>query len=249
MNIVEKFWSKHIVGNAKKCKTKTELLNKIKWRFDLYPEYAERMGLNDNFEKKRILDFGCGVGWDLSWIALTDMPSRMVGMDISQKALDMAKHHLGLARRYDARFYLVSDIPKYDAPLWYDIIISSGVIHHAEDPKAVLLFLKSLMHDKTELRVMVYNKESIFYKVYVPSLDGVFEHHVDGGKCPLARCYTPKEFRTLCNSIGLICIFRGSYFDPRERPYMYDHESLGGLGGVYYIRKGVINEQAERLND
>jgi SAM-dependent methyltransferase len=239
MNIVEKFWSKHIVGNAKRCKTKAELLNKIKWRFDLYPEYAELMGLYDDFEKKRVLDFGCGVGWDLSWIAMTDTPSRIVGMDVSQKALDIAKHHLGLARRHDARFILCSDTTQScDTIGEYDIIFSSGVLHHVTFPVDDLVSLKFNMHRESELRVMVYNKDSIFNKVYVPSLDGVFEHHVDGGKCPIARCYTPKEFVELCKSVELKAEFVGSYHDPREVPYLDEYGArYGGLGGVYRITR------------
>jgi ubiquinone/menaquinone biosynthesis C-methylase UbiE len=239
MNIVEKFWSKHIVGNAKKCKTKAELLNKIRWRFDLYPNYDILMGLHDNFEKKRILDFGCGPGWDLSWIALTDMPSRIVGMDVSQKALDIAHHHLGLARRHDARFIKVEEEDLHKTDDTFDIIFSSGVIHHVSRPDIALLYLKTFMHNKTELRVMVYNKNSIFYRVLVPLWGGKFEDYVDGGKCPIARCYTPTEFRAFCGiEAKLKAEFVGSYHDPREVPYLDEYGGrYGGLGGVYRITR------------
>jgi SAM-dependent methyltransferase len=239
MNIVEKFWSKHIVGNSRKCKTKAELLNKIRFRFDLYPNYDILMGLHDDFEKKRVLDFGCGPGWDLSWIALTDTPSRIVGIDVSKKALDIAKHHLELARRHDARFILCSDtVQSIDTIGEYDIIISSGVLHHVTYPADDLAMLRGNMHKKSELRVMVYNKDSIFCKVYVPSLDGVFEHHVDGGICPIARCYTPEEFIGLCESVELKARFIGSYHDPREVPYLDEYGGrYGGLGGVYRITR------------
>lgn len=216
METVDSFWSKRVVGNSKLYGTKEDLLAWVKKRYDIYHPMKEFMGLDKSFEGKSVLDFGCGPAFDLCEI-IKSKPKRVAGIDISEKTLTFARNHIGLLGGDCVELIKGKDSQLPIVKGTFDFIISSGVIHHTSEPAKVLLYLKSLMHETSELRVMVYNTDSIFNHLVVNSEgDGVFKHYVDGGSCPIARNYVPSDFVTVCNFLGFDTEFIGGYTDPRE---------------------------------
>jgi len=217
METVDSFWSKRVVGNSKLYETKEELLAWVEKRYNIYQPMKEFMGLDQSFEGKSVLDFGCGPAFDLCEI-IKSKPKRIVGIDISEKTLSYARYHIGLLGGQYVELIKGQDVHLPVIKGTFDFIISSGVIHHTSEPAKVLLYLKSLMHETSELRVMVYNTDSIFNRLVVNSEgDGNFKHYVDGGNCPIARNYVSSDFVTACNFLGFNTEFIGGYTDPRER--------------------------------
>lgn len=221
MTKVDEFWKDHIVGNSTLIETKEDLIEKIKFRDNLYPEYSDLMGLDENMDGKSIIDYGVGPAFDLCSLILKNKFAEAVGIDISEKALAYARHNLDLLGGNYVMLLKLDDsfsygVPNFDDP--FDIIIASGVVHHATDSYKVLKYLRALMGPKSELRIMVYNVESIFnHLVVCAEGDGIFQHYVDGGDCPVARNYYPESFIYVLNSLGLNTKFMGGYTDPRER--------------------------------
>jgi len=221
MTIVDEFWNERIVGNTQWFDEEIDLLFYLQKRKDLYPEADSLLGLSLDRTGTSVLDYGSGPGLDLCGFMLNCNPKRLVGLDISAKALAHAKHNLNLLSFYNVELYKLSDSLAEGFPEiggTFDFILSSGVLHHTSEPQRILLYLKSLMHNNSEMRIMVYNSMSTFNHLYViAENDGVFESYVDGGHCPIARKYSSDEFISLCNGLGFDIEFLGGYPDPRER--------------------------------
>lgn len=77
------------------------------------------------FDKPRILDFGCGAGW-LSNILATFGPT--LGVDLSPRTISRARE------RYPGVEYKAVDIFNWDYPAGaFDIVVSQEVLEHVED--------------------------------------------------------------------------------------------------------------------
>lgn len=103
-------------------------------------------------KNQKILEVGCGYGY-LTY-ALNKTGNNAVGIDISTKAIEFAKQHFGNS-------YLNISVEefaaKYDEK--YDMIISTEVIEHLENPVLLLEQLKGLLADNGKILLTTPNKD------------------------------------------------------------------------------------------
>lgn len=102
-----------------------------------------------------ILVAGCGTH-QAAVIAYTNPSARVVASDVSQASLD---HHQRLADRHDlANLELhrlpIEDVASLDRD--FDLIITTGVLHHTEDPVAGMRALGGCLRSEGVLAVMLY---------------------------------------------------------------------------------------------
>lgn len=82
-----------------------------------------------DFEKKSVLDLGCGYGWHSNY-AMERGASSVVGVDISVKMLEVAKKK----KKFSEIEYICCPIEDVEFPdKSFDIIISSLAFHYIED--------------------------------------------------------------------------------------------------------------------
>lgn len=95
-------------------------------------ELAKKRYFNgiDNLERKKILEFGCGLGQNLFWLP----ENRRVGYDISNFAVELFKSKGG---RATTNISLIPD----DS---FDIVFSAHVLEHVDNPIETL----RVMHSK-----------------------------------------------------------------------------------------------------
>lgn len=87
-----------------------------------------------SFSGKRVLDLGCGYGWHALY-AMENGASSVVGVDISQKMLKIAKDKT----HYPEVEYICSAIEDIDFEKEsFDIVISSLVFHYIEDYSQII---------------------------------------------------------------------------------------------------------------
>jgi SAM-dependent methyltransferase len=230
---VEEYWEQWIV-NTKPFSSVKQHQRYLEWRFRQYPLFRELMDLYGSHEGHVVLDYGCGPGDDLVGFLHTGRAGKAIGMDVSQKALDLAAAKLKLYGFGPERAELikVSDsdprVPLPDASV--DCIYSEGVLHHVSRPLEVLRELARVARPGARMCVMVYSRDSLWLHLFVAYQVQVllgafrgktaleaFPFTTDGPRCPIARCWGPEEFLALAGAAGWgKGTFEGGYLSRHE---------------------------------
>ena len=162
----ETYWSEHNVTNHRIFKTRLESLNYLAWRNRQYIYLDEYLLKRSEIQGKVILDFGCGPGNDLVWY-LERGVKKAIGIDVSKKSLEEAHQRLKLhgnnfelIHTYGTENFRIEDRS-------VDVITCYGVLHHIDDLTQILSEFKRILKPDGEIRIMVYNRDSVWYHLYV----------------------------------------------------------------------------------
>lgn len=112
-------------------------------------EYIAELGRN-----MRVMDYGCGPGYGTAIIA--KKAKEVVGVDISEEALEYAKSHYALP---NVKFIKIDTHPTEFPENSFDIIVSSHVIEHIDNVKKYLLQLKRILRKGGMLIITTPNKK------------------------------------------------------------------------------------------
>lgn len=130
-----------------------------------------------------ILDAGCGTGITLSWLRSYSQPNPVVGIDISEHALDFCRAR-GHSEVHQAS---VTDVPFDDER--FDLIVCHDVIQHLADDRAALREFYRVLRPGGALLVRTNTKLGIGKDTTAASRD--------------YRMYTCDELRTKTTEAGL----------------------------------------------
>jgi SAM-dependent methyltransferase len=233
---VEAYWNVHTV-NSTPFRNARESARYLERRARQYPLFRELMDVPGTHHRDVVLDYGCGPGDDLVEFVLGSGASRVIGGDVSRKALHLSATRLALHVEAAGRVELVHvpedevAVPLDDAS--FDYVHSGGVIHHASQPDTVLRELRRLLKPGGRGRIMVYNRESVWFQLFVPyilqlragthaelSVEDAFRLTTDGEQCPISRAYAPAAFVAMCRDAGFDATFLGGYFHRFELRWM-----------------------------
>ena len=117
-----------------------------------------------------ILIAGCGTN-QAAVFAYTNPAARVVAVDISQPSLD---HQQYLKDKYGLFNLELHLLPIEELPtlgLDFDLIVSTGVLHHLKDPVAGMEALKDCLRPDGAIGVMLYTK---YGRIGVEVLESVF---------------------------------------------------------------------------
>lgn len=221
--IVEEYWTAHNVSNHRRFASADESIDYFDWRNKQYLDYLELMPVNGR-DDSVIVDFGCGPGHDLVGFGIYSRPRDLIGIDVSANSLNEARDRLEL---HGIRSELIHhDVQKGALPVpdsSVDLIHSSGVLHHMQDPLVALREFNRILKPGGRAQIMVYNYDSVWMHLYVAyqriviagrnsgeSLRKAFTSSTDGEDCPISNCYRPAEFLDLAVQAGLVGEFRGA---------------------------------------
>jgi ubiquinone/menaquinone biosynthesis C-methylase UbiE len=229
---VDRYWTDHTV-TARQFKSPRQSEKFLEWRFQQYPLFREFSGLWGEHDGEVILDYGCGPGNDLTGFALYTGARRIIGFDVSPRALELARDRLALHQVDPGRVELIegsdstTEIPLEDASV--DYLQSQGVLHHTSDPEAILRELHRVLRPDGRGSIMVYHRDSVWFHLYTAyekaivegTLAGLdpeeaFRRNTDGPECPISRCYTGEQFSALCRAAGFEVEFLGGYLSKTE---------------------------------
>jgi ubiquinone/menaquinone biosynthesis C-methylase UbiE len=229
---VDQYWTRHTV-RAQRFRSRRASERNLEWRFTEYPLFREFSGLWGDHDGEVILDYGCGPGNDLTGFAINTDARRIIGLDVSQTALDIAAKRIRLHRVSDDRVELLrgddgdATIPLEDVSI--DHVNCQGVLHHTSKPEAIVTELARVVRPQGTATVMVYNRDSVWFHLYTayermivedmfPGADvhEAFRRNTDGPECPISRSYSPKEFSELCQAAGFAVDYVGGYLSQHE---------------------------------
>ena len=232
MPAVDRYWNRHLV-RAGEFSSDKDSEDYLRWRSAQYPLFAEFMELYADHTGQTILDYGCGPGNDVVGFLLWSNPVRVIGMDVSETALGLARHRAGLHRLDPARFELhqLSDatptVPLQDASV--DWLHCLGVLHHSTHPTELMSELARVMKPGAQGRLMLYNRESVWYHVYVAyvemvlnekylglTVDQAFTRSTDGPDCPVSDAWSQERALKLVSDAGLRGTYLGGYLSLDE---------------------------------
>jgi len=229
---VDSYWAEHTVRSTPFRSARASLAY-LRRRSREYPLFEDLMELYGHHEHDTVLDYGCGPGNDLVGFLVLGHAHHVIGVDISRKALELARRRLALHRIDGERATLVQmgdgdpTIPLEDASI--DYLYCEGVLHHTSDPAGVLGEFHRILKPGTNASIMVYNRDSLYYHLYTAyqrqtlegafaglSTDEAFRRNTDGEECPIARAYRPGTFLAECERAGFGATYVGGYFADLE---------------------------------
>jgi SAM-dependent methyltransferase len=229
---VEAYWGRHTV-NSTPFRSAGESLRYLAKRSEEYPLFERLMELEADHSRDVVLDYGCGPGNDIVGFAVRGKARRVIGMDVSMRALLLARSRVALHGLDSTRVELiqVSDgepgLP-LDAGA-VDYLYCEGVLHHTSHPEAILSELARVLRPGGRGHIMVYNRNSLWFHLYTAyvrqivqgdlaglSVDEAFQRNTDGDDCPIARAYLPEDFASLCRAAGFGVSYLGGYFARQE---------------------------------
>lgn len=219
METPEQFWSRHTVHDQPfTSKEESEEYNRNLYM--AYPMSRELLGLDKCYWDQSVLDYGCGPGNDT--IEFLKGGALVVAADISKKALDIA---VARAKLYNlnkrAMFRQVGSDGYIELKSGtIDHAHCNGVLHHIKDPKPQIDEMYRLLRPGGYATMMIYNRESVFYHLYVAYIlrflssaesgvklsddytpdnpvDHVFSQVTDGKDCPISKAYRQEDFFAL----------------------------------------------------
>jgi len=104
---------------------------------------------------KEVLEAGCGVGYGSSFL-LAKGAKKITGIDISDKAIGIAKHFYSKPN-LELICADMQDIPFENSS--FDVIISFGALDHVSDAKVAVREFKRLLRERGTLITSVMNRE------------------------------------------------------------------------------------------
>jgi ubiquinone/menaquinone biosynthesis C-methylase UbiE len=237
--VVDDYWNRHTVHSGRfiSARESEEYLGK---RISEYPMFIELMDLYGDHTGETVLDYGCGPGDDTTGFLLWSNASKVIGMDVSQKALGFLRHRLALHRVDRNRVELVKitdsapKIPLPDASV--DWVHCCGVLHHTTHPQEILNEFGRVMKPGVEGRLMLYNRDSVFYHLWLAyaqlivnnafpglTIDAAFTKSTDGPNCPVSDAWTSTHVLDMIKTAGLEGTFRGGYISIMEIGWLKDY--------------------------
>jgi SAM-dependent methyltransferase len=236
---VDTYWNEHTVSSKQFLSAK-ESKRELDKRSAAYPLFTQLMDLYGDHTGETVLDYGCGPGNDVAGFLLWSNARKVIGVDVSDKALERARQRLAFHRIDVSRIELIritdstGKIPLPDTSV--DWVHCGGVLHHTSHPHGIVREFQRVMKPGAQGRLMLYNRESVWYHIWIAyaqlivnnafpgsSVDEAFTRSTDGPDCPVSDAWAPQRVLDMVSSSGLEGTFRGGYLNAVELDWLRDY--------------------------
>ena len=129
-------------------------------RYQDYAPWMPRVMGFDQFEGKRLLEVGCGMGTDLLQFARGG--AACTGVDLTPRSIEISRLHFKV---YDMPGdFLISDGERLPFPNEsFDVVYSNGVLHHTPDTAGAVQEIHRVLKPGGTAKVMLYYRHSLNY--------------------------------------------------------------------------------------
>jgi ubiquinone/menaquinone biosynthesis C-methylase UbiE len=141
-----------------------------------------------------VLDVACGTG-EFERLILADNPAQhMVGVDISEKMVEMAQQKLQSYPNVNVQSASAAALPFPDAS--FDTVISANSFHYFDHPNVALKEMQRVLKPNGNLIILDWCKDFLVCRVCDWVLQRIDPAH--------QQCYTQAEFHALLSNAGFV---------------------------------------------
>ncbi len=126
------------------------------WRWSWPAAYNFCTGRKPKHQEIRILDAGCGTGVGTEYLLHLNPAARVVGIDISTQALQIAQKRCDRYNRLELHHLNIYEAARL--PGQFDLINCVGVLHHLEHPQKGLQALAEKLAPGGIMHIFVYGE-------------------------------------------------------------------------------------------
>jgi ubiquinone/menaquinone biosynthesis C-methylase UbiE len=183
---------------------------------------------------KKVLEIGCGIGTDT--INFARAGASVTAIDLSTRSLEIAQKRaevFDLQNRIEFVECSAEDLSAISALGPFDLVYSFGVLHHTPHPARALREIRTVIHESSTFKLMVYNRASwkvggILLKqgweipVYHRSVSELIARYSEAQTgCPVTYSYTRESLTSLLVDAGFSVedVFVDHIFPYRVKEY------------------------------
>ncbi|MGW8182000.1 MAG: class I SAM-dependent methyltransferase, partial [bacterium] len=188
---VQRYWSAHLHDaeiSPQPIGTE-QFFRDLKSYRDEKQVYLSRIIDFEGFEKKKVLELGCGMGFDV--IRFVARGALVTGVDLSTRAVRLAKKNLAYFETPADVLVMNGEELQFTGDS-FDVVYSYSVLHFTPDPKRMVAEIHRVLRPGGTAILMVYNRYS--WLVPLSKLTGVKLQH---SNAPVFRNYSQREFKEL----------------------------------------------------
>lgn len=171
----------------------------------------------DRWQGKRVLELGCGIGTDT--IGFARKGAHVTAVDLSTESIAVARKRAEVYGLEDRIEFFQANAEELSAAVPvrpYDLVYSFGVIHHTPHPERAVAELRKFMDESSELRLMIYAKDS-WKRIMI---DAGFDQPEAQFGCPVAFTYTQDEARRLLSGLEIVAMTQAHIFPFKIEKYV-----------------------------
>lgn len=176
----------------------------------------------ERWQGKKVLEVGCGIGTDAINFARAN--AMVTAVDLSDGSLKLAKQRAKIFGLEDKICFYQANAEELSSRVPvepYDLVYSFGVIHHTPNPSNAIAQIKRYMTPASELRIMLYAKNSWKHIM----IEAEFDQPEAQNGCPIAFTYTSDEVRSLLAGFDVLEIKQDHIFPFVVEKYVkYEYE-------------------------
>lgn len=220
-------------------------------------------GLADQIDKERkeILIAGCGTGQEPAAMKQLYPNANFTCVDLSRSSLAYAIRQCSDLNILENLDFIQADILQLDSlDKKFDLVISSGVLHHMEDPEAGLKVLQSLLKQKGIMHISLYSETArphvVAARKYIKkesigdspkdirNMREIIMNHPDE---MIQKCMSAGDFFTMSQCRDLIFHVQEHRFTIPKIKKMLERHSLSFLG-FFSLTQHEIQQFYERFS-
>ena len=176
----------------------------------------------ERWRGKKVLEVGCGIGTDT--ISFARAGANVTAVDLSDESLKLAKQRAKIFGLDDKICFYQANAEELSlrVPIEaYDLVYSFGVIHHTPNPSQAIAQIKRYMSAASELRLMLYAKNS--WKNIM--IEANYDQPEAQTGCPIAFTYTADQVKSLLAGFNVLEIRQDHIFPFVVEKYVkYEYE-------------------------
>jgi 2-polyprenyl-6-hydroxyphenyl methylase / 3-demethylubiquinone-9 3-methyltransferase len=181
-----------------------------------------------NLKGKRVLDVGCGGG--ILSESMYFKGAEVVGIDLGEKALNVAKlHQLESGAKVTYQYISVEQLAEQQ-PASFDVVTCMEMLEHVPDPSAIIVACAKLVKPGGSVFFSTINRNPKSYLFAVVGAEYLL-NLLPKGTHDYAKFIKPSELSSWARQVNLdVNSIRGMSYNP-----ITQHYSLGGDVSVNYM--------------